>query len=564
MLTATYGICFLVSILVAVYTAQKGYENIDSHYWSILLLIPVITMGYWLETQAVSLDALTVLFYFINLGTTVMLAAALFGLLRDIGIRVPSWLKVVLYGAAFAQLFVIWLLVQDDMMGSLVRIVKADDGHVAAVTWGTLWFAQYAFFLSIVIVCIAAVAALRSDRNTYSRRTLVIYITLAGAGALVYSVESVFEIGISLLPYLYAVTSAVVAFSYDRVHAHDIASLVSVRKRNHDVKGFVATGLDGRFLSCNDKSYEFLPDLREQRVDGPFPENSKSGEVVYGLMDNLKRDGSLSLKFRSGDMTCMGEISHFSMRRDGSPQGYLIEIRDATQEQRNLEILSDYNAILNHEVAEKTEHIEQIQRKIVLGMANMIENRDNNTGGHVKRTSDVIQILVEEILANGYVKLDKVLARDIVRAAPMHDLGKISIDSSILNKPTQLTEEEYEVMKTHSALSGEMVMILLDGVEEEHFVRVAYNVARYHHERWDGQGYPDGLVGETIPLEARIMAVADVYDTLVSERVYKKPLSFEEASRIMLEDMGTHFDPNMRSVFLGCREKLEQYYSTAE
>ena len=115
-------------------------------------------------------------------------------------------------------------------------------------------------------------------------------------------------------------------------------------------------------------------------------------------------------------------------------------------------------------------------------------------------------------------------------------------------------------MKTHSAKSGEMVRILLEGVEEAHFVQVAYNVARFHHERWDGRGYPEGLVGTMIPLEARIMAVADVYDALVSKRCYKEPMSFEQAADIMCENMGTQFDPNMESVFLGCRAQLEDYY----
>ena len=116
-------------------------------------------------------------------------------------------------------------------------------------------------------------------------------------------------------------------------------------------------------------------------------------------------------------------------------------------------------------------------------------------------------------------------------------------------------------MKTHSVISGQMVHILLEGVEEERFVRTAYNIARYHHERWDGKGYPEGLVGEMIPLEARIMAVADVYDALVSKRVYKEPMSFDQAAQIMYEGMGTQFDPNMRPVFLHCRKKLESYYS---
>lgn len=152
------------------------------------------------------------------------------------------------------------------------------------------------------------------------------------------------------------------------------------------------------------------------------------------------------------------------------------------------------------------------------------------------------------------------MALDIVRAAPTHDLGKVTIDESILNKPGRYNDEEYEIMKTHAAKSGELVLILIDGVEEDRFVKVAFNVARFHHERWDGRGYPEGRVGTMIPLEARIMAIADVYDALVSKRVYKEPMSFEEASKIMIDGMGTQFDPNMKSVFLGCREQLENYY----
>ena len=564
MISAGFGICFLISALAAVYTAQKGYDNIDSYYWTAMILVLVITMGYWLEAQVASLEASMSLFYYINLATAVLLAAVLFILLRDIGFRVGAGLKGIVYGAAFAQLFIIWLLAQDGLTGGMVRIIDVGHGSVAEVTGGSYWFVQYAYLLALAILVIGVIAIFRDDGKTYSRRTLLMYVSLVGVGVILYTVESVLDTGFSLLPCLYAASSVAIAINYDRVHAHDIASLVSEQKEHHTVRGYVAIGFDGRFLSCNEKSREFMPELKTQRVDMPFPKDGEAGKFLYGLIEDFKSRGVTSAKFRSGDMICACDISHFSLRRDGAAQGYLIDIRDATQEQRNLEILADYNETLNQEVAEKTEHIEQIQQKIVLGMATMVENRDSNTGGHVKRTSDVIQILVEEIMAHGYIDLDEVLARDIVRAAPMHDLGKISIDSNILNKPGRLTEQEYEIMKTHSTMSGEMVMILLDGVEEEHFVKTAFNVARYHHERWDGKGYPEGLVGEMIPLEARIMAVADVYDTLVSERVYKKPLSFEVACDIMCEGMGTQFDPNMRAVFLGCRERLEQYYSTAD
>ena len=279
-----------------------------------------------------------------------------------------------------------------------------------------------------------------------------------------------------------------------------------------------------------------------------------------GLIDEYEINGKSSTKFQIGGMTCVCEIAKFAVSSGGKQQGYLLELRDATEEQRAYDIIADYNERMDRKIKEATDNIRDIQQKVVLGLANMIENRDNNTGGHVKRTSDIIHIIVDEIKSQGRIPISDEMALDIVRAAPTHDLGKISISNEILNKPGKLTDEEYEIMKTHSEKSGEIVKIILEGVEEERFVEVAYNVARYHHERWDGRGYPEGLVGTMIPLEARIMAIADVYDALVSKRVYKEPMSFEKSASIMCECMGTQFDPNLESVFLGCREQLEEYY----
>ena len=119
-------------------------------------------------------------------------------------------------------------------------------------------------------------------------------------------------------------------------------------------------------------------------------------------------------------------------------------------------------------------------------------------------------------------------------------------------------------MKTHSVKSEEIIIAVLDGIEEPEFVQIARNIARYHHEKWDGSGYPDNLSKEQIPLEARIMALADVYDALVSERCYKKAMSFEQAYEIIMNSMGKHFDPQLKEVFLQCRPQLEAYYSEAK
>ena len=148
----------------------------------------------------------------------------------------------------------------------------------------------------------------------------------------------------------------------------------------------------------------------------------------------------------------------------------------------------------------------------------------------------------------------------IIKAAPMHDLGKIAVDDAILRKPGRFEPWEFEEMKKHAAEGGRIVHQVLEGTDDEYFRKIAENVASYHHERWDGSGYPKGLKGLEIPLEARIMAIADVYDALVSKRVYKESMSFEEADRIILEGMGKHFDQRLEEYYVAARPRLEEYY----
>ena len=196
--------------------------------------------------------------------------------------------------------------------------------------------------------------------------------------------------------------------------------------------------------------------------------------------------------------------------------------------------------------------LQKIESHMIISLTDIIEGRDAYTGDHVRNTEDyVIQILrqlrknpkYETVITEPYVKR-------VVRSAPLHDLGKIRIPDAILNKPGRLTPEEFAIMKTHTTYGAELVEEVLFGLGDPELTEVAVNIARDHHERMDGKGYPAGKKGEDIPLEARIMAVADVYDALVSERVYKKALPKEEALRIMKEGRGTQFDPDVLDAFL--------------
>lgn len=199
----------------------------------------------------------------------------------------------------------------------------------------------------------------------------------------------------------------------------------------------------------------------------------------------------------------------------------------------------------------ETEKSVEAQKAVIMGMANLIEGRDVATGEHVKRTEDLVSELTTELVRR---KDDRVKDRryvDYIReAAPLHDIGKIKVTDTILLKPGKLTPEEFELIKNHTTWGYEMIYDTLKGVQSEEFLKVAANIALDHHERWDGKGYPNHLKGEEIPLEARIMALADVYDALTSERPYKKAYPKEEAIQMILEGRGTQFDPELTDIFL--------------
>ncbi|MGN0583403.1 MAG: HD-GYP domain-containing protein, partial [Oscillospiraceae bacterium] len=179
----------------------------------------------------------------------------------------------------------------------------------------------------------------------------------------------------------------------------------------------------------------------------------------------------------------------------------------------------------------------------------------------IRRTSEVVRIFSEKLLHSD-MDFDPQFLELVIRSAPMHDLGKIGVDDAILRKQSRFTDEEYSKMKVHSEMGAEIVRKVLTDVEEKEFVEVASNVAHYHHEKVNGKGYPDGLAGDQIPVEARIMALADVFDALVSKRCYKEAFSFDKAFEIIKNDSGSHFDTRLTEVFLQCRPELEQFYSS--
>ncbi|MBQ9140610.1 MAG: HD domain-containing protein [Lachnospiraceae bacterium] len=202
--------------------------------------------------------------------------------------------------------------------------------------------------------------------------------------------------------------------------------------------------------------------------------------------------------------------------------------------------------------------------EMIMGFATLVENKDGSTGGHIKRTTAYVRLLAEELQKRGFYQeiLTREYVENLCKAAPMHDIGKISVPDVILQKPGKLTAEEFERMKQHTVSGGRIIQETFGHLTNKEYTQMAYEVAHFHHEKWNGKGYPEGLKHKEIPLCARIMAIADVFDAVSEKRCYRDALPMEKCFDIILEGSGQDFEPILVEVFLDIRNKVEQVHDS--
>lgn len=409
----------------------------------------------------------------------------------------------------------------------------------------------------VTMVTIMIIALFRQQRCSYKYAAVLLVSVLITFAS--YFAQRLIGLKVEATVYIYLIEEIVVLLIFRRIVMYDVSKMVSDNLEQSENSGYIIFNRKKQFMGCNMAAKRFLPELKSLLIDHTIPEENAYLYENIGL--NL-RDESRYVFYLKRDMREF-KVSVSPAYRDNKTAwtGYVVEITDDTGQRDYIHLLDNYNSELSKSVKAQTAHIRKMQDKLILGMADMVEGRDSSTGGHIKRTSDVIGIFTEELRrGESGMELSDEFLDNVVKAAPMHDLGKIAIDDVILRKPGKFTPEEFEVMKTHSAKGADIVRKILDGAESEDFAVIAVNIAHYHHEKWNGQGYPDNLSGEGIPVEARIMALADVFDALVSKRCYKDAMSYSQAFDIIEKSLGEHFDPVLGREFLKCRPMLENYY----
>ena len=559
----------VISIILMLTYSFVYHKHFDVHISLIFVFIPINNLGHFLLFRSETVEELCMankIIYMSSSYLILMITLVVFGLCD---IKLNRYIKLLMYLVSTTVFSFTLHIGETKLYYKSVKLETVDGRMVVTKEYGPLHKVFYIVLIIYFLLGMGAIAYSYFKKNQVSRKFIYLLAlpeTLAMLSFFVNrklsNITSILP-DVELLPFAYIIAQIVYLIIVHRLVLYDISDSVIETMIQKGDKGFISFDFGMKYLGSNDTAKSIFPELCRLTVDKPINKNEfmKKHALIWleSFKENQRND---KFYYTEGEKTYLIDVNYLS---DGARnRGYQLIISDDTKNQQYIALLDNYNTELKEEVAEKTKHIVEMHDNLILSMATMVESRDNSTGGHIRRTSEGVRILIDEIRKGDDFQLDSEFCKDLIKAAPMHDLGKIAVKDEILCKNGRFEDWEFEIMKTHAAEGARIVHVILKGTDDMRFHIIAENVAHYHHERWDGSGYPDGLKGEKIPLEARIMAIADVYDALVSKRVYKEKMSFEQADRIILEGMGRQFDKRLEPYYIKARPRLEEYYSSIE
>ncbi|MBQ9608850.1 MAG: HD domain-containing protein [Lachnospiraceae bacterium] len=595
MIEAYYLTAFILSVLGTLIFVWRWKSDTNIYFALLFILIPISNMGFYLlaiSTEingALLANTITILGgNFLSLFIMLSIVTMYEGNISKIFTVVMFALSFILFGGALT-------IGHSDIYYKDAEFSIVDGVGTINKVYGPMHNIFYVVIILHAVIGIGVIIYSFKGNKGVSYKSLIFFSAIEVISLSSYLIGKGMGSNLSLMPAECVIFQIFFLSIMENTSLYNISRVQASSLIDKGENGFLSVSKKNKFIGSNNTAKEFFPELARLRVDKLFHDKNNENSIISilagyieGFKNNCNHNNCGDNEHTHHAHEHKNEKKHNNekffheeehiLERDGKIykilvehlmyqkkiKGYQISIIDETKERKYTKLLQEYNQNLEHEVAEKTEHIQEIQDKMVLGLADMVENRDANTGGHIKRTSRVVSILIDEMKKDRMEGLDDEFCKCVIKAAPMHDLGKIAVDDAVLRKPGRFTPEEFEKMKTHAAKGAEIVHKVLADVEEPRFQQIAENVAHYHHERWDGSGYPEGKKGEDIPFEARIMAIADVYDALVSKRCYKESMSFEQAFNIIEEGMGTQFDERLNKYFVAARKKLEAYYTEAK
>ena len=560
MIMIFYDISFAISVILVLIYIWMYHKHFDVHFSLIFAFAAIQNLGYCLLAHSNSLEEALSAYRMIYLGACFLPLFILIIVFELCHIKLNRFAKI----AYFLFSMIVFMFAMT--IGHLDLYYKNVSFEIVDGV-GTLVNKEYGsghilFILLIIDYAIDSFGALIYSyikKKTVSRVIVRLLFISEIICVATYFLSKIFIKSFELTPLAFVIGEILYLCIIRRICLYDITDIAIESMIEKGVTGFISFDFKCNYLGSNETAREVFPELKSLTVDKSAAVNNVIKKNCLSWIEEFRSDESNDkFNYKKGERIFRVDVGYLY---DGKhKKGYQLIITDDTKNQKYITLLNKFNTSLKEQVTRKTNHIVEMHNNLIMGMAAMVESRDNSTGGHIKRTSECVRILVEEIKKNNVFNLSDEFCKDIIKAAPMHDLGKIAVDDAVLRKPGKFTPEEFEKMKKHAEEGARIVRGILKTTDDADFRIIAENVAHYHHERWDGSGYPEGLKEERIPIEARIMAIADVYDALVSKRVYKESLSFDEANTIIMEGMGKHFDKRLEPFYVAARPKLEMYY----
>ena len=561
-----FGILYTVAFIIAMFMLALlllKYKNQVSNYYILLFCaIAAVDLGYM--QMASSVDTLAAIIanqtvYFGSCFTPFFLLMCVADLCK---VKVKSIFQYLFIAYASFVFLLVSTIGKWDLYYTSVSLSQEFGVSFLVKEHGPLHILYPLYLAFCSILGLGMIIHAMRNRKDVSYKTSLILLSCMVIVVGVYAAEKMMHLHVELLPFAYLVAQTECIILLRRIRLYEVAAISAQSMLDNYDYGFVLVNNAGKYLGSDETAKEWFPEMKELLIDSGI-----SGKETPLLAQINKwiagEDENHIVYLEMGERVI--EVTHSVLKVRGKKTVYCICLEDETEQQNYTKLMQQYNENLEKDVELKTKKLRRVQNDIIISMASIVENRDSNTGGHIARTSDIIRIFVDYLRkAYHFPELTEEMAHSIIKAAPLHDFGKIGIPDNILNKPGKFTDEEYEIMKQHSAKGAVIVEKILRHSEDAYFRRVAINVAHYHHEKWDGNGYPEKLSGAQIPFEARVMALADVFDALVSKRVYKDSFSYDKAFSIIEESKGTHFDPALCEAFLQCRHKLEELYNGYE
>ncbi|MCH4191638.1 MAG: HD domain-containing protein [Butyrivibrio sp.] len=479
----------------------------------------------------------------------------LYGLYMDI--HIPRWLKVVMIGSGYVMTVFTCTFDMNTWYYKSFHVEIINHVPVLVKEYGPV-HTVYVIMIAAYLVGIASMYIYRrivtiKNKRRYSRGLAIVAIAPITA----YIIEKLSGSTLDLLPYGLIISDMHLVYLIGH-RFYDLNSIALDMVYETSGDAIVIETMFHEFEGANQLARTMFPELEKMVVGEPY--EMKTPEFA------AKREHLQEIS-KKGETYVFDEHQYRVTFRDINVKkqqaGRIMTLRDITMEMEHTKLLESYREELEENVEKKTQQLQHFQEQMLFGFASLVENKNTTTGGHIRRTSDYVDAITRELWNEGKYadEVTKAYIRRLRRVAPLHDIGKVSIPEEILDKPGKLTPEEFEIMKTHTTEGARIIDVLMKNTGDSTDYELARQVALYHHEKWNGAGYPEGLLEKKIPLCARIMAVADVFDALVSSRLYKTAYSMDQAFRIMLEERGTHFDPLILDVFMKIRPEIEQIFN---